>query len=96
MEPISERIIFAKFEFKCQNTTIIQVYAPTNDAEEVVKENFNQQLQSAYSMTQAIDLTMVIVDLNAKVGADNRNWEASMGTHGDGVINENGAIFCDF
>ena len=30
-EPISERIIFARFESKCQNATIIQVYAPTND-----------------------------------------------------------------
>ena len=30
-EPISERIIFARFESKCQNATIIQDYAPTND-----------------------------------------------------------------
>ena len=95
-EPISEWIIFARFESKCQNTTIIQVYAPTNDAEEGVKEDFNQQLQSAYSKTKARDLTMVISDLNAKVGADNRNWEVSMGTHGEGVINENGEMFCDF
>ena len=29
-EPISERIISARFESKRQNTTIIQVYAPTN------------------------------------------------------------------
>ena len=28
-EPISKRIIFARFKSKCQNTTIIQVYAPT-------------------------------------------------------------------
>ena len=95
-EPISERIIFARFESKCQNTTIIQVYAPTNDAEEGVKEDFYQQLQSAYSKTKARDLTMVIGDLNAKVGADDRNWEVSMGTHGEGVINENGEMFCDF
>ena len=39
---------------------------------------------------------MVIGDRNAKVGSDNRNWEASMGTHGEGVINENGEMFCDF
>ena len=95
-EPISERIIFARFESKCQNTTIIQVYAPTNDAEEGVKEDFNHQLQSAYNKRKARDLTMVIGDLNAKVGSDNRNWEASMRTHGDGVVNENGEMFCDF
>ena len=95
-ETISERIIFARFESKCQNTTIIQVYAPTNDAEEEVKEDFYHQLQSAYNKRKARDLTMGIGDLNAKVGSDNRNWEASMGTHGEGVINENGEMFCDF
>ena len=72
-EPISERIIFARFESKCQNTTIIQVYAPTNDAEEGVKGDFYHQLQSAYNKRKARDLTMVIGDLNMKVGSDNRN-----------------------
>ena len=75
-EPISEWIIFARFESECQNTTIIQVYAPTNDAEEGVKEDFYQQLQSTYSKRKARDLKMAIADLNVKVGADNRNWEA--------------------
>ena len=56
-EPISERIIFARFESKCQNTTIIQVYAPTNDAEEGVKEDFYHQLQSAYNKRKARDIS---------------------------------------
>ena len=71
--PISERIIFARFESKCQNTTIIQVCAPTNEAEEEEKEDFYHQLQSAYNSSKARDLTMVIGDLNAKVGSDNSN-----------------------
>ena len=78
--PISEWIIFAMFESKYQNTTIIQVYAPMNDAEEEEKD-FYHQLQSAYNKRKARDLTMVIGDLNTKVGSDNRNWEASMGAH---------------
>ena len=92
---ISERIIFAWFESKCQNTTIIQVYAPTNDAEEEEKEDFYQQLQSSYNKRKARDLTTVIGDLNVKAGSDNMNWEASMGPHGEGVINENGEMICD-
>ena len=43
-EPISERIINARFESRCQNTTIIQVYAPPNDADEDDKDNFYHQL----------------------------------------------------
>ena len=61
-----------------------------------MKEDFYHQLQSAYNKKKARDLSMVIGDLNAKVGSDNRNWEASMGTHGEGVINESGEMFSDF
>lgn len=34
-------------------------------------------------------LILVIGSIDTKVGSDNRNWEASMETHGEGVINEN-------
>ena len=95
-EPISEQIIFAKFQSECQKTTIFQVYAPMNNAQEGVKEDFYQQFQCTCSKRKARDLTMVIGDLNAKVGADNRNWEVSTGTRSDGVINENGEMFSDF
>ena len=78
-QPISEWIIFARFESKCQNTTIIHVYAPTNDAEEEEKKDFYHQLQSACNKRKARDLTMDTGDLNAKMGSDNRNSEASMG-----------------
>ena len=95
-EPISERIIIASFESKCQNTTIIQTYAPTNDAEEDTKEDFYYQLQAAFNKTKRRDLTIVMGDLNAKVGSDNKDRESITGTQGVGSINENGELFCDF
>ena len=33
-EPVSERIITARFAFKCQNMSLIQVYVSTNEAED--------------------------------------------------------------
>ena len=95
-EPISKRIITARFASKCQNTRIIQVYAPTNEAEEEVKEDFYHQLQPGFNKSKARDLIMVIGDLIAKVDSDNRNREASVGTHGEGATNENGDMCCDF
>jgi len=44
-----------------------------------VKEDFYHQLPSAYNKRKARDLTMAIHNLEAKVGSDNRNWEASIG-----------------
>ena len=95
-EPISERIITARLESKCQATRVIQVYAPTNDAEEDEKEDFYHQLQTTLSKGKSRDLALVIGDLNAKVGSDNTNREMTMGTHGEGDMNENGELFCNF
>ena len=61
-----------------------------------MKKDFYHQLQTAFNKKKTRDLIMVIGDLTAKVGSDNMNREASMGTHGAGVINENGKMFCDF
>ena len=38
--PVSSRIISARFETKFQKTTIIQVYAPTNNADENEKDEY--------------------------------------------------------
>ena len=39
-DPVSERIITARFASKCQNMSLIQVYAPTNEAKDEDKEAF--------------------------------------------------------
>ena len=53
-EPISARKILAKFGCICQKTTIIQTYAPTNEAEDT-KEEFYYQLQAAFNKTRRGD-----------------------------------------
>ena len=58
--------------FKCQNTTIIQVYAPANEAEEEVKKDVYHQLYTAINR-KTKNLIVIIGYTNAKVGSDNRN-----------------------
>ena len=43
-EPVNERIIRGRFYGKQLNTTIIQIYAPTNEADPEDKEEFYEQL----------------------------------------------------
>ena len=42
-EPINERLIKARFNSKYCNFTIIQYYAPTNDSEDDMKEEWYDQ-----------------------------------------------------
>ena len=44
-EPINERLIKARINSKYYNRTIIQYYAPTNDSEDAMKEEWYEQLQ---------------------------------------------------
>jgi exonuclease III len=44
---ISPRIVTARFDTKFQKTTVIQVYASTNEAQEIEKEDFYNALQYA-------------------------------------------------
>ncbi|KAI8500370.1 hypothetical protein Bbelb_219360 [Branchiostoma belcheri] len=95
-EPVSERIIVARFTSRCQDTTIIQAYAPTNDASDADKEQFYQQLQATMAKRKKRDITILMGDMNAKVGQGNSGKERVMGKHGVGTMNENGELFADF
>ena len=51
-EPVSERVIRARFNSRWRQVTVIQCYAPTNEASEETKENFYEELQAVLSRCQ--------------------------------------------
>ena len=52
--PINDRIIRARFGSKFIKLSVIQIYAPTNEAEHENKEEFYQQLCREISSTQTM------------------------------------------
>ena len=48
---------------------VIQVYAPTNNAEETEVEWFNEDLQDLLELTPQKDVLFITGDWNAKVGS---------------------------
>ena len=58
-----------RFQGKPFNITVIQVCAPTSNAEEVEVEQFYEDLQDLLELTPKKDVLFIIGDWNAKVGS---------------------------
>lgn len=69
---------------------MIQCYAPTNDSEDEVKDQFYHRLQSVIDNFPERGVTILIGDFNAKIGSDNIGYKEVVGQHGLGVMNDNG------
>ena len=98
-EPISDRLTRARFNSKYSRLTIItiiQCYAPTNEADPQEKDDWYEQLQYTISKVPQHDVLMVIGDMNAKVGSDNTDLTQVMGTHDCGEMNDNGKRLVEF
>src|SRR5574340_1218463 len=79
-------MISVRFQGKPFNITVIQVYAPTNNAEEA--ERFYEDLQDLLELTPPKDVLFIIGDWNAKVGS--QETPGVIGKFGFGVRNEAG------
>ena len=62
-------MISVHFQGKPFNITIIQVYAPTSNAEEAEFEQFYEELQDLLEITSKKDVLFITGDWNAKVGS---------------------------
>lgn len=72
---MSSRILSASSKF--QKTTIIEVYAPTNIADENEKEEFYSSLQTVVNNAPNRDILLVTGNLNSKVGLERTGREKS-------------------
>ena len=62
-------MISVRFQGKPFSITVIQVCAPTRNAEEAEVERFYENLQDLLELTPKKDVLFIIGDWNAKVGS---------------------------
>ena len=63
----NDRMMSIRFQGKPFNITVIQVYAPTSNAEEAEPEWFYEDLQDLLELTPKKDVLFIIGDWKAKV-----------------------------
>ena len=84
----NDRMISVRFQGKPFNITVIQVYAPTRNAEEAEVEWFYEDLQDLLELTPPKDILFIIGDWNANVGS--QETPGVIGKFGLGIRNEAG------
>ena len=87
-------MISVRFQGKPFNITVIQVYAPTSNAEEAEVEQFYEDLQDVLELTPKKDVLFIIGDWNAKVGT--QETPGIIGKFGLGIQNEAGQRLTQF
>ena len=83
-----------RFQGKPFNITVIQVYAPTSNAEEAEVERFYEDLQDLLELTPQKDVLFIIGDWNAKV--ESHETAGVTGKFGLGIWNEAGQRLIEF
>ena len=82
------------FQGKSFNITVIQVYAPTSNAEEAEVEWFYDDLQDLLELKPKKDVLFIVGDWNEKVGS--QEIPEVTGKFGLGLQNEAGLRLTDF
>ena len=62
-------MISVHFQGKLFNITVIQVYAPTTDAEEAEVDQFYEDLEDLLELTPKKNVLFIIGDWNANIGS---------------------------
>jgi exonuclease III len=94
--PISSRIILARFDAAPFKISVIHVYAPTSSSSEEEIESFYNHVEDALAKADKKDVIILTGDWNAKIGDDNRDWKSAMGKYGYGDRNERGERLLEF
>ena len=87
-------MISVRLQGKPFTVTVIQVYAPTSNAEEAEVERFYEDLQDLLELTPKKDVLFLIRDWKAKVGS--QETPGVTGKFGLGIRNEAGQRLTEF
>ena len=90
----TNRMISIRLQGKAFNITVIQVYAPTSNTEEIEVKQFYEDLQDLLEITPKKDVVFIIRDCNAKVGS--QETPGVTGKSGLGIQNEAGQRLIEF
>ena len=95
-EPYNDRICKLRMKGKYHNLSLLCVHAPTEDSDNIVKEQFFEELQKVQDRIPKHDVVILLGDMNAKIGLEDA-YSSVTGKHSLHVeSNSNGEFICEY
>ncbi|XP_030747095.1 craniofacial development protein 2-like [Sitophilus oryzae] len=97
-EAVSSRIITMRLSCKPCNLNLIQIHAPTTDADDGEIEGFYTSLETVFSRFSSKEVTIIMGDFNSKIGEtiQDNHIRSTVGKYGLGIRNERGERLIQF
>ena len=95
-DPVSKRILTARFQTHHTTLSLVQIYAPTDCSDDETKDEFYQCLQDTVSKIPKHDVLIMMGDFNAQISNDRKSFEDTIGPFGIGRENDNGDRMLQF
>lgn len=81
---------------KYHNLSLLCVHAPTEDSDNIVKEQFFEELQAIKDRIPKHDIVILLGDMNAKIGLEDA-YSSVTGKHSlHAQSNSNGELICEY
>jgi hypothetical protein len=95
-ETISDRICKLRLKGKFYNITLINIYSPTEDKEDEIKEQFYEELQRTQDRVPKHNVIIILGDMNSKLGKE-KVFSQVIGCHTlHNASNENGEMVANY
>lgn len=95
-EPVNERLCYIRLKGRFQNMSVICFYAPTEDADDDMKDLFYDNLDQLMTNIPDYDIKIILGDANAKVGNEPSLKQYTGGNSLHDTTNENGMRLISF
>lgn len=96
-EPVSDRICCLRLKGKFQNISLFSVYAPTEDSDDELKDDFYDRLTTAVSKISRHDIIIILGDFNSQIGKEDYVVGKVAGRYSLHTnTNKNGLRLCNF
>ena len=88
-QPVDDRLLVPRFKHGLGSLTVIVAYAPTNDADDGIKDDFYHSMDQVVQRLGSAEVVLCLGDFNAETCTSRDGYASVIEPHDSGTPNDN-------